>query len=133
MHSFWGILYLRKVSLLLCVDTYPSQNNDQFLYLYEDLINETTLWNPLFYLILGDFNVQSPTCWDDDKTSIEGIRLDALSSLYGLHQLIKEWTHLMESSASDIDLIFTNQSTKHWLYILEFIHHIIIIIIEIES
>ena len=133
MHSFWGILYLRKVSLLLFVDTYPSQNNDQFLYLYEDLINETTLWNPLFYLILGDFNVQSPTCWDDDKTSIEGIRLDARSSLYGLHQLIKEWTHLMESSASDLDLIFTNQSTKHWLYILEFIHHIIIIIIEIES
>ena len=132
MHSFWGILYLRKVSLLLCVDTYPSQNNDQFLYLYEDLINETTLWNPLFYLILGDFNVQSPTCWDDDKTSIEGIRLGALSSLYGLHQLIKEWTHLMESSASDLDLIFTNQSTKHWLYILEFIHQIIIII-EIES
>ena len=132
MHSFWGILYLRKVSLLLFVDTYPSQNNDQFLYLYEDLINETTLWNPLFYLILGDFNVQSPTCWDDDKTSIEGIRLDAVSSLYGLHQLIKEWTHLMESSASDLDLIFTNQSTKHWLYILEFIHHIIIII-EIES
>ena len=132
MHSFWGILYLRKVSLLLCVDKYPSQNNDQFLYLYEDLINETTLWNPLFYLILGDFNVQSPTCWDDDKTSIEGIQLDALSSLYGLHQLIKEWTHLMESSASDLDLIFTNQSTKHWLYILEFIHHIIIII-EIES
>ena len=132
MHSFWGILYLRKVSLLLWVDRYPSQNNDQFLYLYEDLINETTLWNPLFYLILGDFNVQSPTCWDDDKTSIEGIRLDALSSLYGLHQLIKEWTHLMESSASDLDLIFTNQSTKHWLYILEFIHHIIIII-EIES
>ena len=132
MHSFWGILYLRKVSLLLCVDTYPSQNNDQFLYLYEDLINETTLWNPLFYIILGDFNVQSPTCWDDDKTSIEGIRLGALSSLYGLHQLIKEWTHLMESSASDLDLIFTNQSTKHWLYILEFIHQIIIII-EIES
>ena len=38
----------------------PSQNNDQFenfLSSIEDLINKITLSNPLFYLILGDFNV----------------------------------------------------------------------------
>ena len=91
----------------------PSQNNDQFeqiLSSFEDLINEITPSNPFFYLILGDFNARSPTWWDDDKISIEGTRLDGLSSFHGLHQLIKEPTHLMENSASCIDLIFTNQS-----------------------
>ena len=49
----------------------PSQNNDQagkFLSLFEDLINEIRLSNPLFYLILGNFYAQSPTWWDDGKT-----------------------------------------------------------------
>ena len=63
----------------------------------------------MFYLILEDFNARSPTWWDDDKISIEGTWLDALSSFHGLHQLIKETTHLMQNSASCIDLIFTNQ------------------------
>ena len=62
----------------------------------------------MFYLILGDFNAQSPT-WDDDKISIEGTQLDVVSSSHGLHQLIKAPTHLMENSVSFIDLIFTNQ------------------------
>ena len=90
----------------------PGQNNGQFenfLSLFEDLINEITPSNPLFYLIQGDFNAQSPNWWNDDKISIEGARLEALSSFSGLHQLIKEPTHSMKNSASCIDLIFTNQ------------------------
>ena len=76
---------------------------------FEDLIYEITPSNPLFYITLEDFNARSPTWWDDDKISIEGTRFDALSSFHGLHQLIKEATHLIENSASCIDLIFTNQ------------------------
>ena len=90
----------------------PSQNNDQagkFLSLFEDLINEIRLLNPLFYLISGDFYAQSPTWGDNDKTLMKDTRLDALFSFHGLHQLIKELTYLMENSASFIDLIFTNQ------------------------
>ena len=63
--------------------------------------------------MLGDFNARSPTRWDDDKKSIEGTRLDALSSFHGLHQLIKEPTHLMETSASCIDLYL--QINQTWL------------------
>ena len=51
----------------------PSQNNNQFenfLSLFEDLINHITLSDPLFYLIPGDFNAQSVNSWDDDKISI---------------------------------------------------------------
>ena len=61
------------------------------------------------YLILGDFNTQSRAWWDDDKISVEGTWLDALSSFHGLHQLIKEPAHLMENSTSCIDLICTNK------------------------
>ena len=93
------------MSLLLQNDQF-----EEFLSSFEDLINEITLSNPLFYLILGDFNDRSPTWWDDDKISIEGTWLDTFSSFHGLHQLIKEPTHLMENSASCTDLIFTNQS-----------------------
>ena len=82
---------------------FPSQNNDQFenfLSSFEDLINEITPSNPLFYLILGDSNARSPTWWDDDKISIEGTRLDALSLFHGLDQLIKETAHLMKNTTS---------------------------------
>ena len=72
-----------------------SQNNDQveiFLSSFEDLINEITPW------------------WDDDKISMEGTQLDALSSFHGLHQLMKKPIYLMENSASCIAFILTNQS-----------------------
>ena len=57
---------LCKVSMENCKDFIavrcrsPSQDNDQFgkfLSSTENLINKITLSNPLFYLILGDFNV----------------------------------------------------------------------------
>ena len=89
----------------------PSKNNYQFKKLssFDDLLNEITLSNLLFYLILGDFSAKSPTWWDDGTISIEGTQLDALSSFHGLHQIIKEPTHLMENSASCIDLVITDQ------------------------
>ena len=84
----------------------PGQNSvelQNFLSSLEDLINEITCLNSLFYVILEDFNSLSPAWWTDDKTSIEGAQLGALSSIYRLDQLITEPTHLMEQS---IDLIF---------------------------
>lgn len=46
---------------------------------------------------------------DGLMASIEGTRIDWISSFHGLHQLITEPTYLMEESAAYIDLIFTNQ------------------------
>ena len=90
----------------------PNQNNygfEKFLSSFENLINEITLSNPLFYVVLGDFNAQSHIWWTDDKTSIEVTWLDALSSFLGLHQLTKEPEHLMKHITWCIDLIFTNK------------------------
>ena len=39
----------------------------------------------------------------------KGARVEALTSFYGLNQLIKTPTHLLQNSATCIDLAFTNQ------------------------
>ena len=45
----------------------------------------------------------------NDTTSREGSMIDAVTSNYGLRQLIQKPTHTLNSSSSYIDLIFTSQ------------------------
>ena len=73
-------------------------------------MNTTASSSSLFTIILGDFNARSSFWWKNDKTTVEGARLEALTYLHGFHQLISEPTHLLLTSASCIDLIFTDQS-----------------------
>ena len=65
--------------------------------------------NPHFVLIIGDFNAKSSNWSCNDTTTAEGTQLDYLTSLYCMKQVITKPTHILESSASCIDLIFTNQ------------------------
>ena len=62
-----------------------------------------------FTVLLGDYNARSRPWWASDTNIPEGMQLDALTSSYGLQQLINEPTHILPSSPSCIDLIFTNQ------------------------
>ena len=59
--------------------------------------------------VLGDFNAKSDNWCKNDITSHEGSMIDAVTSNYGLHQLIQEPTHILNSSSSCIDLTFTSQ------------------------
>ena len=52
---------------------------------------------------------QSPIIGKNDTTSHEGSMIDAVTSNYGLRQLIQEPTSILNSSSSYIDLIFTSQ------------------------
>ena len=91
----------------------PSQSTaefEEFLSNFEDILNTTASSSSLFTIILGDFNARSSSWWKNDKTTVEGARLEALTSLHGFHQLISEPTHLLPTSTSCIDLIFTDQS-----------------------
>ena len=45
----------------------------------------------------------------NDITSFEGSEFDFLTSQFGLLQIIKEPTNMLENSRSCIDLIFTSQ------------------------
>ena len=78
----------------------------QNLELY--LVKATTC-NPFLVVVLGDFNAKSCNWCINDKTNSEGAKIDTLTSQNGLHQIIKEPTHILDTSSSCIDLIFTSQ------------------------
>ena len=91
----------------------PSQSKDefdQFLLNFEQLISDRMSQNPHFILVTGDFNVRSSSWWKNDLTTSEGNQVDAITSSYGLSQLICEPTHILPNSSSCIDLIFINQN-----------------------
>ena len=60
-------------------------------------------------LVIGDFNVRSSIWWSDDIDTVERTRLESITSYYGLYQIINKPTHILRSSSSCFDLIFTNQ------------------------
>ena len=59
--------------------------------------------------VLGDFNAKPHNPRKNDITSHEGSIVDAVTSNYGLYQLIQESTHITNSSSSCIHLTFTSQ------------------------
>ena len=71
----------------------PSQNTakfEEFLSNFEVILNTTALSSSLFTIILRDFNARSSFWWKNDKTTAQGARLEAFTSLHGFHQLISE-------------------------------------------
>ena len=73
------------------------------------MLQEISAFKSDFSIILGDFNVRSKSCWNSDINTNEGTKIDAVTSSYGLQQLISQSTHLLAHSSSFIDLIFTDQ------------------------
>ena len=59
--------------------------------------------------MLDDFNAKSKTWWTHDITTNEGAQIESLTSMYGLHQLISDPTHILPNSCSCIDLVFTDR------------------------
>ena len=60
-------------------------------------------------VVIGDFNAKSKYWCSQDSTNFEGVTIEIVISQFGLSQIIKEATHILESSSSCIDLIFTTQ------------------------
>ena len=60
-------------------------------------------------MAIGDFNAKSRNWFCHEITSFEGDAIKNLTSQSGLHQVIKEPTHILDtssSSSSSNDLIF---------------------------
>ena len=90
----------------------PNQTSDHFNSFttnLEKLVVNISSTNPHFILMTGDFNAKSSNWSSNDTTTAEGAQLDYLTSLYGMKEVITEPTHILESSSSYIDLIFSNQ------------------------
>ena len=89
----------------------PSQTSDEFdsfITNLENLVVDISRSNPHFLLSIGDFNAKSSNWSSNDTATAEGAQLDYFTSLYGMKQVLTKPKHILESSASCIDLIFTN-------------------------
>ena len=58
--------------------------------------------------MLGNFN--SKKSYKNNKNPFEGLKIDAITSQFGLQKIINEPTRLTENSSSYIDLIFAFKS-----------------------
>ena len=54
-------------------------------------------------------NAKLSNWYKRDTTTYEGSKIDAITSQFGLKQLIQEPTHILTDSSSCIDVIFTSQ------------------------
>ena len=65
--------------------------------------------NPFLIVLIGDLNAKSKNWYSHDKTSHEGNEIENVTAQFGLQQIIKEPTHISNTSSSCIDLISTSQ------------------------
>ena len=101
-----------KMCNFLCLYRSPSQTRNIFETFADNLeLTLDTLTNKNAFLIvaIGDFNAKTTNWYKTDTTSYEGLKIDAITSQFGLHQLINESTHLTGNFSSCIDLIITSQ------------------------
>ena len=101
-----------KKCFLISLYRSPSQSSDEFndfCLKFDKTLEYVFNQNPQLVFVVGDFNARSDSWWPNDVNTIEGTQIEALTSLYGLHQIISEPTHITPYSLSCIDLLFTNQ------------------------
>ena len=101
-----------KLCSFLCLYRSPSQTRDifetfadNFELTLDSIINK----NPFLIVALGDFNAKTTNWYKNDINSYEGLKIDTITSQFGLQQIINEPTYLTSNSSSCIDLIFTSQ------------------------
>ena len=96
----------------ICLYCSPNQTNDQFYKFLDNMelnLEYAMQTNPSLLVVLGDLNAKSKNWYNEDNTTYEGENIESSLSQFGLTQLINQPTHILESSSSCIDLIFTSQ------------------------
>ena len=99
-------------SYIVSLNRSPSQSSDEcnhFTKSFEQLIAHLNSFKHHLLLITGDFNARFSIWWFGDVDNTKGKRLESITSFHELHEIINEPTHILQSSSSCIDLVFTNQ------------------------
>ena len=65
--------------------------------------------NPFLVVAIGDIKAKSKSWCINDSTTSQGNVLENITLQFGLQQIIKEPTHILDNSSSCIDFIFTSQ------------------------
>ena len=91
---------------------YRSQNQSEddfenFCNNFELTLDAVAATNPFLIVAIGDFNAKSSNWYTGDTTTSEGSKIEAITSQFGLQQIINEPTHIQGQSVSCIDLIFS--------------------------
>ena len=88
----------------------PSQSQNEFHDFLTNLemnLDDSFNNNPFLTSVIGNFNANK---WSEgDRLTIKGNKIDFLTSQFGLYQIIKEPTHILENSSFYIYHIFTTQ------------------------
>ena len=90
----------------------PNQSEDDFENFcnnFELTLDAVSATNPFLIVAINDFNAKSSNWYTDDTTTSEGSKIEAITSQFGLQQIINEPTHIQGQSVSCIDLIFSSQ------------------------
>ena len=62
--------------------------------------------DPFLVVVFGDFNAKSKSWYFNDNAASQDNALENITSQFGLEQIIKEPTHILDHSSSCIDFIF---------------------------
>ena len=105
------ILLANKLCNFISLYRSPSQPTDIFDQFADNLkltLDEVANHNSFLIVVLGDINIKSENNYKHDKMSYEEAKIDALTSQFGLQQIVKEPTHTLAESSPCIDLMFTS-------------------------
>ena len=75
----------------------PSQLSDTFKDFADNLdlnLDKIANKSPYLLVVLDNFSIKSSNWYKNDKTTYECSKIDAITSQFGLQQLIKEPTHI---------------------------------------
>ena len=80
-----------KLCSFYCLYRLPSQTRDifeTFLKNFELILDTIINKNPFLIVALGDFNAKITNWYKNDINSYEGLKIDIITSQFGLQQLI---------------------------------------------
>ena len=83
-----------------------SENQDDFLSFsqnFELTFEKLSENSPYLLVAIGDFNTKLSHWYSLDTNTFERVSVENVVSQLGLHQIVKEPTHILENSSSCID------------------------------
>ena len=86
----------RNLCSFLCLYRSPSQTRDIFETFadnFELTLDTIVNKNPFLIVALGDFNAKTTNWYKNDLNFYEGLKINTVTSQFGLQQLINEPTH----------------------------------------
>ena len=86
-----------KLCSFLCLYRSPSQTRDIFETFadnFELILDSVINKNPFLIIALGDFNTKTTNWYKNDINSYENLKIDTITSQFGLQQLINEPIYL---------------------------------------